>query len=52
MGKWSLLRELWLYLRIRKKWWLLPILLLLLLLSALIVLTGSSSLAPFLYPLF
>ena len=52
MGTWSLLRELWLYLRIRKKWWLLPILLLLLLISVLIVLTGSSSLAPFLYPLF
>jgi hypothetical protein len=52
MGKWSILRELWLYVRVRKKWWLLPIVLLLLLLSALIVLTGSSSLAPLLYPLF
>jgi len=52
MGKGSLLYEVWLYLRVRKKWWLLPIVLLVLLLSVLIVLTRSGSQAPFLYPLF
>lgn len=52
MGKWALVRELWLYLRVRKKWWLLPILFFFVLLAGMIMLTESSSLAPLLYPLF
>ncbi|MCY3793342.1 MAG: DUF5989 family protein [Gammaproteobacteria bacterium] len=47
-----LLRELWLYMRVRKKWWLLPILVALLLLGGLIVLTEGSVAAPFIYTLF
>ncbi len=47
-----LLRELWRYMRVRKKWWLLPILLALLLLGGLIVLTEGSVVAPFIYTVF
>lgn len=46
------LRDLWNFLKIRKKFWLLPIILVLLLVGALIVLTSSSALAPFIYTIF
>jgi hypothetical protein len=49
----SILRELWAFMRVRKKWWLGPILVTMVLLSALIVLTSSgSAVAPFIYTLF
>jgi len=48
----SMLRELWDFMRVRKKWWLAPILLTMVLLSALIVLTQGSAVAPFIYALF
>jgi len=48
----SLLHELWLYLKLRKKFWLLPIILVLGLLGGLIVLTQGSAVAPFIYTLF
>jgi hypothetical protein len=44
--------ELWMFMRIRKKWWLGPIILFLLLLGVLIVFTEGSALAPFIYALF
>jgi len=47
-----LLRELWRYMRVRKKWWLLPILVALLLLGGLIVLAEGSVVAPFIYTIF
>jgi hypothetical protein len=46
------LKELWDFMRERKKFWLLPIVLVLLLLGALIVLTQGSAIAPFIYTLF
>lgn len=52
MGKISILREFWDFLRIRKKFWLAPIVIVLALLSLLIVLTQGSALAPFIYALF
>ena len=52
MGKISILREFWEFLRIRKKYWLAPIVVVLVLLSLLIVLTQGSALAPFIYALF
>ena len=52
MGKISLLKEFWDFLRVRKKWWLTPIVLVLLLLGALILFTQSSAVAPFIYTLF
>jgi len=48
----SFLRELWQFLRARKKFWLLPIILLMLVMGGLLVLAQSSALAPFIYTLF
>lgn len=48
----DLLKEMWAFLKVRKKFWLLPIIILLLLLGALIVFTESSVVAPFIYTLF
>ena len=46
------LKDLWGFLRVRKKYWLLPMIVTLLLLGALIVLTSGSAIAPFIYTLF
>jgi hypothetical protein len=48
----DILRDLWLFLRERKKFWLAPVIVVLLLLGILIVIGGSSALAPFIYTLF
>ena len=48
----GILRDLWTFMRVRKKWWLGPILVTILLLSVLIVLTEGSAVAPFIYALF
>lgn len=52
MGKTALLKELWDFLKVRKKFWLLPIIILLVLLGLLIIFTESSAVAPFIYTLF
>lgn len=52
MNKLSIIREFWIFLRIRKKWWLAPIVIFLILLGALIIITEGSALAPFIYTLF
>ena len=46
------LKDLWLFMKERKKFWLVPIIVVLLLLGILIVFTGSSAIAPFVYTLF
>ena len=48
----ELLRELWAFLRARKKLWLAPIILVLLILGGLLVLAQGSVVAPFIYTLF
>jgi hypothetical protein len=48
----SLLVELWMFFRSRKKFWLLPIALTLLVFGALLVLAQTSAIAPFIYTLF
>ena len=48
----SFLRELWAYIRTRKKYWLIPILLVMVILGGLIVLAQGSAVAPFIYTLF
>ncbi len=48
----DLLKEMWAFLKVRKKFWLLPIIIILLLLGVLIVFTESSAVAPFIYALF
>jgi len=46
------LKDLWLFLKVRKKFWLLPLLLVLLLIGSLLILTQGSVIAPFIYTLF
>lgn len=48
----SFLRELWRFLRVRKKYWLIPVMIAMTLLGALIVLAQGSAIAPFIYTLF
>ena len=48
----SFIRELWKFMRVRKKFWLAPLLLMMALLGALIVLAQGSAIAPFIYTLF
>jgi hypothetical protein len=48
----ELLRDLWGFMKVRKKFWLLPIIIVLLLLGALIVLSSGTAVAPFIYTLF
>jgi len=48
----SFLKELWAYMRTRKKFWLIPILVVMVILGGLIVLAQGSAVAPFIYTLF
>ncbi len=48
----AFLKELWAFLRERKKVWLLPIILLLVVLGGLLIVAQGSVLAPFIYTLF
>ena len=48
----SFLKELWAFLRVRKKLWLLPMILMMLLMGSLLILAQGSVLAPFIYTLF
>ena len=48
----SFLKELWKFMRLRKKYWLLPIILMMALFGGLIFLTQGSAVAPFVYTLF
>ena len=48
----SLLSELWVFLRIRKKFWLFPIIFMMVVFGALMILSQGSAVAPFIYTLF
>ncbi|MBI5717890.1 MAG: hypothetical protein HZC37_09405 [Burkholderiales bacterium] len=48
----EMIKELWAFLRARKKFWLWPIFIMMLLLGGLIVLAQGSAIAPFIYTLF
>jgi hypothetical protein len=48
----DLLKDLWGFMKVRKKFWLAPIIIIMLLLGALLVLTQGSAVAPFIYTLF
>jgi hypothetical protein len=48
----SFIKELWAFMRVRKKFWLLPILLMMAMFGGLIVLTQGSAVAPFIYTVF
>ena len=48
----NFIKELWAFLRMRKKLWLLPILIVMVLIGGLLILAQGSVLAPFIYTLF
>jgi hypothetical protein len=48
----ELIKDLWMFLRERKKLWLTPIILILLIIGMFVVLAQGSALAPFIYTLF
>lgn len=45
-------KDIWNFLKTRKKWWLAPIIALMLLIGALIALTSGSAVAPLIYTVF
>jgi hypothetical protein len=48
----SFIKDLWKFLRVRKKYWLAPLFVMMAILGALIVLAQGSAVAPFIYTLF
>jgi len=48
----DLVKDMWAFLSVRKKFWLLPIMIIMILFGALLVLAQSSAVAPFIYTLF
>jgi len=51
-GALEILKELWQFLRVRKKLWLTPIVLIMLVIGGLLVVAQGSLIAPFIYTLF
>ncbi len=48
----SFLAELWMFMRVRKKFWLLPVVFMMVIFGGLIVFTQGSAMAPFIYTIF
>ena len=48
----EILKDLWIFLKVRKKLWLAPIIIVMILLGGLIILAEGSVVAPFIYTLF
>jgi hypothetical protein len=48
----SFIAELWMFLRVRKKFWLLPIIIMMVVFGGLVVLSQGSAVAPFIYTIF
>jgi hypothetical protein len=48
----DILKDLWAFMKERKKFWLAPMIIILIILGFIIVLGGSSAIAPFVYTLF
>jgi hypothetical protein len=48
----SFIKELWKFMRVRKKFWLLPVIIMMSIFGALIILSQGSAVAPFIYTLF
>jgi len=48
----SIVGELWVFLKVRKKFWLLPILVMMVVFGGLVVLTQGSAVAPVIYTVF
>lgn len=52
MSNVTLAREMWAFMRMRKKYWLLPIILFMMVIGSLLVFAQGSALAPFIYTIF
>ena len=52
MSNAGLFKELWAFMRVRKKFWLMPIIVVMVLVGALLVFAKGSVLAPFIYTIF
>jgi competence protein ComGC len=52
MAKLSILKEIWNFIKHRKRYWLMPIIIILVLVGLLLILTEGSAIAPFIYTLF
>jgi hypothetical protein len=50
--KMEFLKDLWGFMKERKKWWLLPMIIVLLFIGVLILMSSGSAVAPFIYTLF
>ena len=48
----GLAKEIWMFMRERKKWWLLPVIVVMVAVGTLLVLAQGSALAPFIYTIF
>lgn len=48
----SLIKELWQFMRVRKKFWLLPIIVMMVVFGGLVILAKGSAVAPFIYTIF
>jgi hypothetical protein len=47
-----ILKDLWLFMKERKKFWLVPIIIILMLLGLILIFGGGSALSPFIYSIF
>ena len=52
MKSFALGREIWMFMRERKKFWLLPVIVIMMLIGSLLVFAQGSALAPFIYTIF
>ncbi len=52
MSQQGIVRELWNFMKTRKKFWLVPVIVVMVLVGALLVFAESSVLAPFIYTIF
>jgi hypothetical protein len=52
MSKLGLIKELWDFLKVRKRFWLAPIIIIFIILSILVIFVQSSAVVPFIYSLF
>lgn len=48
----SFIKELWAFMRVRKKFWMLPIMVMLVIFGGLVILSHGSAVAPFIYTIF
>jgi len=52
MAMFYMLKDIWLFIKERKKWWLMPIIIGLVLLGMLVFMETGSAIAPFIYSVF